>query len=266
MSRWADLIYELAKKNLRTRYSSLPSAIFWMFLFPFLTVGIFYAVFSVVLKVRIDETPFVLYLMTSVFTWQFFHDSVMASVTSLVDNKNLLRESNFPHYLVPISIIFTNMIIFLPSLAVTIFVSAFMLKGLPAAVIFLPFVFAIHLGMVTGLSVIFSILYVKWRDIKHILEACLTILFYLTPTFYSVYLIKKSFSPVLYDFYINNPFVGMLSLYRSVLLKGFYHAIKDEAGFSALLLAPFIFSAAVFFAGIYYYGKNRKVINDYLSY
>ena len=266
MNRWVDLVYELAKKNLRTRYSNFLSAVFWTFLFPFLTVGIFYVVFSIALKIKIEEAPFALYLMTSVLTWQFFHDSVMASVTSLVDNKHLLKEAKFPHYLVPLSIIFTNIAVYIPSLVVMLFVSLVTLKGLPVFIIFLPFVLLIHLGIIIGLSIIFSIVYVKRHNIKYIVEAVFSILFYLTPAFYSVYLIKNSFSPLLYSCYIHNPFAGILTLYRSAILKGFYGAVKEEVGFFPIVIVPFVFSLAVFLTGVYYYRKNKSIINDFLAY
>jgi lipopolysaccharide transport system permease protein len=266
MKKWANLVYELARRNLRTRYSSFFSAALWMFLFPLLTVGIFYAVFSVILKVKIEEAPFILYLMTSVFTWQFFHDSVMASTTSLVDSRNLLKESNFPSYLVPVSIIFANMAIFTPSLAITVLISALILKGLPIFIVFLPFVFLTQVIMITGLSIIFSVIYPKQRDIKYILEACFTLFFYLTPAFYSIRLIKNTFSVLLYNCYIYNPFTGMLTLYRSVLLKGFYAAIKEDMGIFAMVFPLLVFSLAVFLLGCYYYNRSKKVTNDYLSY
>jgi ABC-2 type transport system permease protein len=266
MSRWVDLVYELVRKNLKVRYSGFLPGLFWSFFFPFLTVGIFYIVFSIVLKVKVEEAPFLLYLMTSIFTWQFFRDSLTASVTSLFDNKNLIRESSFPHWLIPLSIIFTNMINFIPSLFVTVIVSLLVLKGLPLAIIFLPLVMFAHICLITGLSVALSILYVRWRGIKHALEACLAVLFYLTPAFYSIRLIKAASPSLLYNLYTYNPFTGMLNLYRIVLLKGFYAAIKGDVGFSAVFIVPAGFSIAALILGFFYYNKKRKTINDFLSY
>src|SRR3989338_2265063 len=99
MSVWGnkelDLIKELVLKDLKIRYSRPMLGFLWAFLSPFLIVGVFYLVFSLILKVQTEEAPFFLYLMSAVFPWQFFHNSVISSTTSLVDNKNLLREANF---------------------------------------------------------------------------------------------------------------------------------------------------------------------------
>lgn len=260
-----NLIRELVLKDLKLRYSRPVLGIFWVFLSPFLTVAVFYIVFSLILKVKIAEAPFVFYLMSAVFPWRFFQDSLICSATSLVDNKNLIRESNFPHYLIPFSINLTNIIIFLPSLIILI-TTSFILKGISILTLLLPAVLAIHFILTLGLSIMFSIFYVKWRDIKYILEVILLLLFYLTPACYSLYLVKDSFSPVLFKVYIYNPFTIILNLYRVTLCKGFYSSIEKEIGLISLIFVPIVFAIAVLLLGIYLYRKNKASINDYLPY
>lgn len=261
-----DLVWELALKDLKLRYARPALGFLWAFISPFLTVLIFYLIFSIVLKVKIEEAPFILYLMSGVFAWRLFQDSLVASTTSLLDNKNLIREARFPHYLIQASIVLANLINLLPFLAVIIAASIFILRGLPVFIVFLPAILCLHLFITIGLSIIFSILYVRWRDVKYILEAALLFLFYLTPVFYSLYLVKGSFSPLLYKFYIYNPFVGILSLYRIALLNGFYGAARQNIDFFSLVVSPLIFAFFVLAAGFYFYNKFRLSINDYLSY
>lgn len=261
-----DLIRELILKELKIRYSRPLLGFLWAFLSPLFIVTIFYVIFSLFLKVKIEEAPFLLYLMTAVFPWRFFQDSLIASTTSLVDSKNLIRESNFPHYLISISICLSNLINLLPSLAILIIASLLILKGLPIFILFLPLVLLIHLLVAIGLSVIFSVLYVRWRDIKYILDPLLLTLFYLTPVFYSIQLVKDSLSPSLFDAYTYNPLVGLLSLYRISVLKGFYPRISGDIKISALIFVPLCFSIIIFLLGLYIYKKNRYRINDYLSY
>jgi len=261
-----SLIRELVLKDLKIRYSRPILGFFWSFLSPLLVVAIFYIVFSLILKVKTEEAPFILYLMTAVFTWRFFQDSLFSSTTSLVDNKNLVKEASFPHYLIPISIVLANLLNFMPSLVIIIAIAAFILKGLPIFISFLPIVLFIHLMLTMGLSIALSIVYVKWRDIKYILEAALLLLFYLTPVFYSIYLVKDSFPNLLFKAYIYNPFVGILNMYRVTLLRGFYKNIQNDIGFFSLTIIPFAFAATTLVLGCCLYKKNKNSINDYLSY
>jgi len=261
-----NLLRELVVKDLKVRYRRPILGFFWAFLTPVLIAVVFYIVFSIILKVKTPEAPFSLYLMSAVFSWRFFQDSLMSSASSLVDNKNLARESGFAHYLIPLSVVLANAINFLPSLAALMITALFILKGLPVFILFLPVILAVHLIIAAGLSLIFSILYVKWRDTKYILEAILMGLFYLTPTFYSIDLVKSSFSPWIFYLYILNPFVGILGLYRSTFIKGFFPVIKGEIGLLSLVVIPAAFAIVLLLASFYFYKRNKNNINDYLSY
>lgn len=261
-----DLLGELVSKELKMRYSRLSLGFFWAILSPFLVVIACYIAFSVILQIRLEEAPFILYLMSAIFPWNFFQNSLLSAVTSLVDNRALLKEAGFPQYLIPVSIVLTNAVILLPSLIIIIILSLFLLQGLPVFIVFLPAVLLLHLLLTIALSIIASILYVKWRDIKFILEAGLLFLFYLTPVFYSLNLAAESLPPVFFRAYSLNPFVGVLYIYRSVLLRGFWEATAKSVDLAALIAVPLL--AAVMFLAIaeHLYKKNKGSINDYLSY
>lgn len=261
-----NLIAELVMKDLKVRYSRPLLGFFWALLSPLFMVAIFHLVFSIVLKVRIKEAPFILYLMSAVFPWKFFQDSVLCSATSLLDNRNLIKESKFPHYFVPISIVLSNLISSLPALGILVISAIVLLKGISFLIVYLPFIIVIHIMIAIGISLWVSILYVKWRDIRYMLEAILLMLFYSTPIFYSISLVKESFSPLWFNAYINNPFVGILNLYRVTILKGFYNFIKEDTGLLSLIVMPVGFGIFILLAGNYFYKKNRDIINDYLSY
>ncbi|HTZ11611.1 MAG TPA: ABC transporter permease [Candidatus Margulisiibacteriota bacterium] len=261
-----NLIRELILKDLKIRYSRPFLGFLWAFLSPLFIVAVFYVIFSLFLKVKIEEAPYLLYLMTAVLPWRFFQDSLAASTSSLMDNRNLIRESNFPHYLIPISVTLSNFVNFMPSLAILIIAALFILKGLPAFIIFLPLVLLIHLLITIGISIILSVLYTRWRDIKYILDVLLLVLFYLIPGFYPLRLAKDSLPPYLFDAYISNPLVGLLGSYRIVLLNGFYSKMKIEANILGVIFIPLCFSVIIFLLGLYVYQKNRYRINDYLAY
>lgn len=261
-----NLIRELVLKDLKIRYARPLLGFSWAFLGPLLMVAIFYLVFSLILRVQTQEAPFFLYLMSAVFPWRFFQDSLMSSTTSLVDNKNLIRESRLPHYLIPLSIVFSNAVNFLPSLAILIITSLFILKGIPLFIVFLPMVFILHLLIAAGLSIMFSIVYVKWRDIKYILEAVLLLLFYITPAVYPISLVENVFPKPLFTAYLYNPFVGIVNLYRVTVLKGFYSTMPEYVNLLCLIAIPFCFALVILFSGFSFYKKHKATINDYLSY
>jgi ABC-type polysaccharide/polyol phosphate export permease len=260
-----NLVRELVVKDLKLRYSRSLLGFLWVFFLPFAIVAVFYLVFSVFLKVSTSEAPFLLYLMSAVFTWKFFQDSVVASCTSLVDNKNLIRESGFPHYFMPLSIVLSNAIIFLPALLILL-AAAFVFSVDTALAIFLPLVFLLHFLLVLGLSIICSVIYVRFRDLKYILEVALMFLFYLTPAFYSILMVKGVLSSMLFKAYMLNPFTIMLNLYRAVTMKGFYRVVSGDFDLTSALSLEAAISFAVILGAFYYYRKSSRKINDYLAY
>ncbi|MDD5097391.1 MAG: ABC transporter permease [Candidatus Omnitrophica bacterium] len=260
-----NLIRELVLKDLKLRYHRPALGFFWAFILPLATVGVFYVVFSVFLKAKTEEAPFILYLMSAVFPWGFFYNSVVCSTTSLVDNKNLIRESKFPYYFLPLSIVLANMINFLPSLVIIAITALFVLKGLPLLIVFLPLVLLTQLLFTVGLSIVFSLLYVKYRDLKYMLEIGLTVVFYLTPAFYSIYLVKNSLPEFLFKMYLYNPFTGILIIYRAVMLKGFYGFIAKDINWLTLVITLVCFSWVTLFLGFFIYNQKKNNINDYLS-
>ena len=261
-----NLIRELVVKDLKLRYSRPLLGALWAFLLPFLTVLIFYVVFCKVLKVKIEEAPFILYLMSAIFPWRFFQDSLNSATTSLMDNKNLLREAHFPHYFIPLSVVLANAVNLLPSLMILIITALVVLKGLPLFILFLPAVLCIHFLITLGLSIIFSILYLKWRDMKYVLEAFLLLLFYLTPAFYSISLIRSVVSRGLFMAFIFNPFTGILNFYRISILKDFYGFVASDVGWLSFAGVPILFAAGLTRIAFYFYGRNQNTINDHLSY
>ena len=261
-----SLVRELVIKDLKTRYSRPVLGFFWAFLSPIFMVVIFYIVFGVILRVKTERVPFVLYLMSGIFPWLFLQDSINKSVTSLMDNRNLIKESNFPHWLIPLSIVLANGINFLASWSILAISALIILKGLPIFILLLPIILLIYLITALGISLLVSIIYVKWRDVKYILEVGLLALFYSTPIFYSLYVVKDSIGHFWFNIYIHNPFVGLLNLYRSVALKGFHGYLKTQVTASSLFVIPICFAIAVLLLGCYFYNKNKGEINDYLSY
>ena len=261
-----NLLNELVKKDLKTRYARPSLGFLWSFVSPLLMVIVFYVVFGLILKVERQGIPFVLYLMSGIFPWMFFQNSVLQSTTSLVDNRNLIKESRLPHWLIPLSIVLANGISFLPSLGILIMMAFFVLKGIPFSLVFLPLVFLLHLILAVSVSLIASICFVRWRDTKNLLEPFMQMLFYSTPVFYSLDIVKKSCGFFWFNIFLHNPFVGILNMYRLAILKGFGQSLDSDVSLNVFLITPLCFSILLLLLGFYIYHQNRSSLNDYLSY
>jgi ABC-type polysaccharide/polyol phosphate export permease len=261
-----SLLYQLIIKELKLRYARPALGFIWAFLSPLLLALIFYLVFAKILKGQVQEAPFFLYLITGILTWSFFSDSVAASTASLVVNKNLIRESRFPQHLIPCAIVLANAVNFIPTLSIVVVASAIILKGLPFLFVLLPLAFFIQLCATLGVSILVSLWYVKWRDVKYIVDSCLLLLLYLTPSFYSLLQVKGVFPQWVYALYLHNPLVSILFLYRVSCLKGFYLYMAREVSLVSVIVTAGAGAAVLLWCARSLYYRWKDSINDYLSY
>ena len=148
-----SFVRELVLKDIKVRYRRPFLGFFWAVCMPLFSASVLYVVFSVFLTVRTAEAPFFLYLMTGVFTWRFFQDSLTAATVSLVESKQLLRETSVHHVLVPLAAVLAQALVFLPGLLLLVAVSAvFVFPSMWQAL--LPLVFLLHVffAAATGVS------------------------------------------------------------------------------------------------------------------
>ncbi len=265
MSR-AYLVKELIKRNLAVRYKRPVLGAVWTVLSPLMLVGVLYFVFRVLLRVNTPGVPFVLYLMTAVFPWRFFQDSVSEAVTSLVDNRNLLRESRMPPFCIILAAVLTNAAAFVPAMIVVTAAAWAITGSLPWTVIFLPVTVAVHAVMAVSVGCVGAVIYVFWRDTKYAVDLILTFIFYLTPVFYPVLLIKEALPGRMFDIYAANPFACIMDLYRISIISGFPASSAVNRLFFMNIVWVSLFCAGGILAARLVYKTNERVLADHLSY
>ncbi|MBU9889229.1 MAG: ABC transporter permease [Candidatus Omnitrophica bacterium] len=261
-----DLIRELVVKDLKLRYSRPMLGFVWAFILPFVMTLVFCLFFSVIMKMQVKEAPYLVYLMSGIFPWRFFQDSLTTATSSLMDNKNLLREARFPPYFIPVSVVLANAISFLPSLAIIVVLGLLLTEGIPLFVLLLPLILIMH-ALVTGaFAVVLSLVYLRWRDMKFALELVLFFLFYLSPSFYSMSLVKTAMPPWALALFVFSPFTCILNLYRVTLLNGFSGYLAQFMSLGVLAGVSLLFTVGVTLFSVYFYKAREKTIYDSLSY
>lgn len=260
-----ELLIRLALKDLKVRYRRPFLGILWSFLIPLCTIIIFQIVFSAIMRVPIGKYPFFIYLATAIFPWRFFQASITKANTCILDNRSLIKDASFPRLLLPISVVVSELINFLPSLCIMVVFLLFFNANFSFLLLCLPAVVLLHAIFIIGVSLITSSLHVRYRDVKYIVEILLVMLFYLTPVFYSLDMVVRFFKGFLLDMYLSNPLVGILNLYRISLLHGFIDTLPEEISVFNTLGLPLFFSFFVFFVGIYIFKKHEASFNDYLA-
>jgi len=211
------LLRLLVVRDLTVRYKRSALGIWWTMLNPLLTTAVMFAVFSQVFRFELPEgEPFVLYLLSGVVVAGFFAQGVIAAGSSIVNSAGILTKVYVPpevFALAAATAAGTNLAINLVPLLVIQLVLGW---GIPWTVVLVPLPALLLLALVTGVGLLVAAGAVYFYDVLDLTGVLLTLLGYLTPTFYPVTIVPDRFRP----FIEANPLYGFLLAFRSLLYLG----------------------------------------------
>jgi lipopolysaccharide transport system permease protein len=126
-------------------------------------------------------------------------------------------------------------------------------RSLTPALLFVPVLLSIQFLLIIGISLITASLNVIYGDVRYIVNLAVTLLFYLTPTFYQVQAIGEKYQ-LLYTW---NPLAVLIRGYREIF---FYGHVPE---LSSLLLVA-VASAALWGLGQFIYSRQLPSLYDAL--
>jgi ABC-type polysaccharide/polyol phosphate export permease len=212
--RYRDLLFNLVATELKVKYRGSMLGFVWSLLQPLALIIIYSLAFRYIMRIQVER--FSVFLIAGLLPWQFFAGSASASTISLMNSASLLKKVYFPREIIPAATVLFNLIqmalallVFLPSLLV--------IRGTaPWTVVLYPGVLALHAVFVTGVALGLSALTVLFRDLKHLTEVGLTMLFWLTPIIYPMSMVPARLQTVL----AFNPMTAYISAYQEITYWG----------------------------------------------
>jgi ABC-2 type transport system permease protein len=209
--QYRELLQTLVAKDLKIRYHGTIFGYLWSLLNPFLMMLVYTLVFAVFLRIKMEH--YSLFLIAALLPWTFFSNSLLTGTVSIVGNAHFIQKFYCPRELFPAAILASNAIILLLSFIPFLLFLVYMKGTLGWSLLLLPVVVVIHLAFTLGLALLLSGLFVFFRDVRHLLEFFMMIWFYLTPVIYPLDMVPEKYR----FFFLLNPMVPILTLYRNVL-------------------------------------------------
>jgi ABC-type polysaccharide/polyol phosphate export permease len=189
---------------------------FWSIVHPLVLLISYTFVFTIIFKAKLpDPLPdnFAIFLFCGILPWLYFQDTLLRSCTSVVDHSNLLKKAVFPSEILPVTIVFSNLITHLVGFAILLMVLAFFI-GLSWTLLLVPIYLLLLLTLALGLGWLAASLQVFLRDTAQVLSVMLVLWFWFTPIFY-----QTSAVPEPYRSWISwNPLTYVVEGYRDLLL------------------------------------------------
>jgi lipopolysaccharide transport system permease protein len=246
---YRELLVSLTKKELKVKYRGSVLGFFWSLLNPILTMLVYSFVFSIVLRAGIEQ--FAIFLICALLPFNFLSNSVNYGSGSIVSNGNLVNKIYFPREILPLSVVFSNLVNFLFELAALFIVLSFMGYRFYLFLYILPVLIFIQFFLVVGMTLLVSALNVFFRDLQHLITIVMMVWFFGTPIIYPL-----SMVPERYQVYIK--FINPMTIYAAYYRNIFYYVkYTENAGFPTLAetLAALGISLLIFFIGYFVFKK-----------
>jgi ABC-type polysaccharide/polyol phosphate export permease len=208
-----ELLGALTSRELRLRYQGSVFGWAWSLVRP-LALGL---TLSFALGKVLGTGITAPFLLTGLFPWFWFQSSVQMSSTTFVGNGGLLKKVRFPRIVLPLSVVLGNTLQFLLALPVLgIFLVAYGYEPNWTWLPGVPLLFLMQLALTGGVAVFVASVTVFFRDLEHIVEVVLNLLFYVTPIIYSATRVPSGYHWVVQA----NPLAPIAQGWRDVLLDG----------------------------------------------
>jgi lipopolysaccharide transport system permease protein len=242
-----EVLLALVWREVKTRYRGSFLGFLWTLLNPLMFMAIYSLVFTVYLRMDIPAYP--VFLFAGLLPWIWFASALVSGATSVIDGSSLIKRVAFSPLILPTVAVTANLVNFLLALPLLfVFMVGF---GVPLtwAAVILPVAIAIQYVFTLGLTVILSMVTVRYRDLQHLLANLITLWLFVTPILYPMSMVPPALQAPL----LLNPMTAIIGSYQDALYYGRFPS-------AAMLLLAASGSLALLAAALSIYARWRWVV------
>lgn len=251
-----ELIIQLTKRDVLSRYRGSLLGLFWSFLTPLLLLAVYTFVFGYVFEARWgtdiqNKGEFALVLFAGLTAFNIFAESIGRAPGCIIGNPNYIKRVVFPLEILPVTVLGSALVNGAISIGTVLFAKLILDGTLHATALLLPIVLFPLILLTLGLCWFLASLGVYLRDIGQAIPVLVMSLMFMSPIFYPVSAIPEKFLII----YKLNPLGYILEDSRRVLLWG----QAPHWGHIAILTGVSFIVASL---GFYWFERTRKGFAD----
>lgn len=249
--QFRDLIVQLVRRDVITRYKRSVLGILWTMLNPLGTMVVLSIVFSQLFNVR---GSYPAYILTNLIAFNFFSQTTSIALSSMLWGSELFQRIYLPRTAFVLSTIGTGLVNLFFALVPLAIIYIFTKTALHATIIFLPVAILFLVAFALGFSLILSAFVVFFPDIAEIYPILLTAWMYLTPIIYP----EEQIANVLGGWLLRlNPLYRLIRLFRLALYDGVSPTAQE-------FIAALIFSFGTLIIGWVFFTRRAKKFAYYV--
>lgn len=237
---WAhrELTALLVKRELRARYKNSSLGFVWSMLKPLAQLLVYYFVIGGLMKFGQNTPDFGIYIFAGLTVWTIFNEMVTGGTGSIVANSGLVKKVYLPREVFPLSTVGASMVNFGIQLGILLAFTA-IAGAFPttARILYVPLGLLLILMFGTALALVLSAINVYMRDMQHLVEIAMMLLFWASPIIYPYSLVVERFGGSwVQELYLANPVtLAVLAFQRGTWVRGLDQPFPDAMGVRILV-------------------------------
>ena len=204
--QYRELLVFLVWRDVKVRYKQAIIGAGWAIFQPLISMLLFTLIFSHLAKLPSDGIPYPLFAYAGLLPWNFIAQATSRSGTSLVGESHLISKVYFPRLIIPLAAAATPAVDLL--FALVVIIPLMLWYGVTPGwhILFFPFFVLFALLAALAVSLWFSALHVKFRDVGHIIPFFVQFWMFASPVVYPVSMSPEQWRTL----YSLNPVVGVV--------------------------------------------------------
>lgn len=218
-----ELLGLLVRREVKSKYKDSALGLVWSLLRPLTQLMIYYIVIGQFLGAARAIPEFAIFVFAGLTAWTLVSESISSATSSIVGNSGLIKKIYIPREVFPLAAIGSSLFNFFVQLGILI-VATLVLGQFPLSwdLLLLPLGFALLLVFGTAVGLFFAAVNVYMRDIQHLVEVLLVILFWASPIVYSYKFVTAALGGgLLESLYLSNPItLGVMAFQKALWSAG----------------------------------------------
>jgi lipopolysaccharide transport system permease protein len=206
-----EVVLHLARREISSKHRWTLLGWTWPLVRQLAQLAVLVFIFSAVFDLGIENYPVFVFSGLLAYTW--FSAALIEAASSMLAQRHFVFQPRFPTAVVPVvsvAVPLLDVLLALPVLLVMLVVTG----DLAVSVLLLPPLLVIQFVLMCGLAWLCAAATVYLRDVPNVVLVGLTLLFYMTPVFYSLDRVPEKYRWVLEL----NPLATLIEGYRAVLI------------------------------------------------
>jgi ABC-2 type transport system permease protein len=182
--RFFELLYLISVTEFKKTYFGTVLGYVWSLVRPLLLFAVLLFVFTKIFRLGSQVPNYPVMLLLNIVLFSFFQEATNSALPSVVHQEGIVRKTQFPRLVIPMAVVVTALFnLGMNLIAVVIFMLAYGVDP-TWTWLFMPLIILVLLMLTSGVSLLLSSLYVRFRDVAIMWSVAAAALFYGTPILY----------------------------------------------------------------------------------